>query len=333
MVPSHELALQIEGVFKDIGKYTGLSILAIIGGVDQEPQIASLNKGVDIVIATPGRMFDLISQKFLRTESIETLVLDEADYMLDLGFKVDIAAILTKLPKRRQTLFFSATINDKIKRTAYSIVRQNAIRIQLSPKDPVAKNIDHFFMYTEMDHKRYFLERLIKENPDAKVLAFVRTRVRAERVSKAMARVGISSLTIHGEKEQDDRTAVMEKFRNGEEKLLIGTDVTARGIDIPDIAMVVNYDLPDNPENYVHRVGRTGRAKKKGLAYSFVAEQEVELLEEIEEFLQKSIAEISLDDDVYFETLNSEKAEKNPLEMIEKEIEEFEQRKKRKKKS
>jgi len=159
MVPSHELAIQIEAVFKSIAKYTNVKTLAIIGGVDQTPQIKALEEGVDIIIATPGRMFDLISQGFLRTHRIEILILDEADYMLDLGFLRDIDDIMSKLPKRRQTLFFSATINDYIKKIAYKVVRQNAIRIQLSTKDPVAKNIDHSVIFMDMDHKRFFLPK------------------------------------------------------------------------------------------------------------------------------------------------------------------------------
>jgi len=331
MVPSHELAIQIEAVFKSIAKYTNVKTLAIIGGVDQTPQIKALEEGVDIIIATPGRMFDLISQGFLRTHRIEILILDEADYMLDLGFLRDIDDIMSKLPKRRQTLFFSATINDYIKKIAYKVVRQNAIRIQLSTKDPVAKNIDHSVIFMDMDHKRFFLERVVRENPESKILAFVRTKVRAERVAKAMKRVNIDSLTIHGDKDQEERSAVLKSFREGKVKLLIGTDVTARGIDIPDIAIVVNYDLPDEAENYVHRVGRTGRGKNKGHAYSFCAEEEQESLDEIQGYLDKEIAVMIIDDDEYADTLNIERDRTNDYMSLIKEMEEFEQKKKIKK--
>ena len=332
MVPSHELAIQIEGVFQSIAKYTTVKTLAIIGGVDQAPQIKALEEGVDIVIATPGRMFDLISQGYLQTHRIEILILDEADYMLDLGFLRDIGDIMSKLPKRRQTLFFSATINDYIKKTAYKIVRQNAIRIQLSTKDPVAKNIEHFVVFMNMDDKRFFLERVIRENPESKILAFVRTKVRAERVAKAMLRAEIQSLTIHGDKDQEERNKVLQTFREGEIKLLIATDVTARGIDIPDIAIVINYDLPDKSENYVHRVGRTGRGKKKGHAYSFCSEEEYETLEEIQEFLEKEIKVVDVDDGEYSDTLNIERDRTNDYMSLMKEIEEFEQQKKSKRK-
>ena len=332
LAPTHELADRLHLVFMSIAQYTTVKTTALIGGVDQDPQIADLNKGVDIVIATPGRMFDLISQGHLITLQVKILVLDEADHMLELGFIKDIHDLTRKLPKRRQTLFFSATINDKIKKIAYGIVRQNAIRIQLSPKDPVAKKIDHFVMFVEMDHKRFFLERVISENPDAKVLVFVRTRVRAERVKKAMARVGISALAIHGDKDQDERTSILREFRSGECLLLIATDVTARGIDIPDIKIVINYDLPREPENYVHRVGRTGRASKRGYAYSFCSEEEIKILETIQSFLEKDIQVIEVDKLDYKDTLNIERDRTHDIDALISEIEEYESRKKKKKK-
>ncbi|MCL4116950.1 UNVERIFIED_CONTAM: hypothetical protein GTU68_037365 [Idotea baltica] len=331
MVPSHELAIQIEKVFQGLAKYTNVETLALYGGVDQAPQIEALKSGADIVIATPGRMFDLIHQDYLQTERIEILVLDEADYMLDLGFKKDITDILRKLPNRRQTLFFSATINDKIKKIAYNIVRQNAIRIQISPKDPVARNIEHFVMHVEMDDKRFFLERVVNENPDAKILAFVRTKVRAERVHKAMGRVDIPSLTIHGDKDQKQRTEVLRQFREGEINLLIGTDVTARGIDIPDITIVINYDLPDEAENYVHRVGRTGRAKRKGHAYSFYSKEERPMLDEIQGFLKEEIQLLQIDRLEYSNTLNIDREKKYDYKALIDDINEFEASKKKKK--
>lgn len=332
MAPSHELALQIEEVIKSIAKYTSVKVLALIGGVDQEPQIRNLNKGVDIVVATPGRMFDLISQGHLRPHQIEILILDEADYMLDLGFIKDIKDIIIKLPKRRQTLFFSATINDKIKKIAYKIVKQNAIRIQLSPKDPVSRNIDHFVLFVEMDHKRFYLERLIAENPKAKIIVFVRTKVRAERVSKAMRRVDIPSITLHGDKDQEERVEVLHKFRSNKVDLLIATDVAARGIDIPDVSIVVNYDLPEESENYVHRVGRTGRGKRRGHAYSFCAIEEKHILEEIEAFLQSEIKVIDLDKGDINDTLNINRDRTYDYMALVKDIDAFESQKKKKKK-
>jgi len=288
MVPTHELAIQITEVFHELGKYTQVKTLGVYGGVEQEPQIKKLKQGVDIVIATPGRLFDLVSQGYLVLSGIQILVLDEADLMLDLGFYKDIRDLLRFLPRYRQTLFFSATINEKIKKLAYSIVR-NPIRIQISPKDPVSKNVTHSVMNVSMDDKRYFLERLVKENPDKKILVFVRTKVRAERVFQAMERVGIKSLTMHSGKEQQDRLQVMTDFKNGVFKLLIATDVSSRGVDIPNVEYVVNYDLPDVAENYVHRVGRTGRGTKRGIAISFCSEEEKPLLKDIEVFMDKKV--------------------------------------------
>ncbi|MCL4141986.1 UNVERIFIED_CONTAM: hypothetical protein GTU68_037630 [Idotea baltica] len=331
LAPTHELAIQIKGVFDDIAKYTSLTTTAIIGGVDQEPQIKELQDRADIVIATPGRMFDLISQGHLKTQHIEVLVLDEADHMLALGFLHDIKELMYKLPKRRQTLFFSATINDRIKKIAYRLVKQNAIRIQLSPKDPVAKKIDHAVIFVDMHHKRFFLERVVRENPDRKILAFVRTKVRAERVAKAMARVNIPALTIHGDKDQDQRSQVLTAFKNGETKLLIATDVTARGIDIPNVEIVINYDLPDEAENYVHRVGRTGRAGNIGHAYSFCAEEEADILDEIQSFLQKEIKVLQIDDQAYDETLNIEIERTYDYNTLIEQEEEYQSKKKNKK--
>lgn len=293
MAPTHELALQIEDVFKTLGKNTRLDVLCIHGGVDQEPQIKQLSKGVDILVATPGRMFDLVSQGALKLGRIDILVLDEADHMLDLGFIKDIRDLMYHLPKRRQTLFFSATINDEIKKLAYSLVT-NAIRIQISPKNPVAKNIEHAVANVEMDDKRFFLENMINNDPDRKILVFVRTKVRAERVKKALERVKLVSGTIHSDKLQAEREQTMKDFRSGALKVLIATDISARGIDVPNVDCVINYDLPDSSENYVHRVGRTGRGREKGQAISFCSSEEKEQLAEIEEALGKSIQRVEI---------------------------------------
>ena len=303
MVPTHELALQINEVFNSMAHKTGVKAISIFGGVEQAPQIEMLEKGVDILIATPGRMFDLVSQGHLKLHRIETLILDEADHMLDLGFIKDINDLMRFLPAKRQTLFFSATINPKIKKLAYSLVNK-PIRIQVSPKNPVAKNIEHSVAFIEMDDKRAFLERLINENPESKILVFVRTKVRAERVKKAMERVEIKAETIHSDKDQEERSLVLDRFKTGKLKLLIATDVSARGIDIPNVDFVVNYDLPEVPENYVHRVGRTGRGTKKGRAVSFCSNEEKDILEEIESFLEKDITELEIDKNAYRETLD-----------------------------
>ncbi|MGC4059197.1 MAG: DEAD/DEAH box helicase [Chitinophagaceae bacterium] len=332
MVPTRELALQIASVFKEIGKHTPLQILGLVGGVAEEPQIKKLEKGIDILVATPGRMFDLCSRGIIDLSRVDILILDEADHMLDLGFIKDIRDIQSYLPARHQTLFFSATIDEKIKTLAYSLVR-DAIRIQISPKDPVAKNVQHSVAYIPMDDKRFFLERLIKEYPESKILVFVRTKVRAERVFAAMARVGIETLTMHGDKEQTDRLKVMRRFRDGEVKILIATDVSARGIDIPGVDYVVNYDLPDVPENYVHRVGRTGRGTARGMAVSFCAPEEKPLLAAIEEFISKPVAVMNIDKEDYVSTITfTEDIPNTNWQLLIDEDEREEKTKKRKKK-
>ena len=303
MVPTRELALQITEVFQTIGKHTLVKTACVFGGVDQEPQISKLKSGIDILVATPGRMFDLVSQGHILLDKIQILVLDEADHMLALGFIKDIRQLIHYLPKYRQTLFFSATINPEIKELAYSLVT-NPIRIEISPKDPVAKNVTHSVAMIDMDDKRFFLERLIKEHPESKILVFVRTKVRAERVFKAMERVDIKTVTIHGYKEQKDRLDVMNVFKSGEVKVLIATDVSARGIDIPDVDYVINYDLPDVAENYVHRVGRTGRGVKKGLAVSFCSPEEKPVLDEIETFLGQKVSVLIIDKEEYTATVD-----------------------------
>lgn len=333
MVPTRELAIQITEVFQQIGKYTKVNSFCVFGGVEQAPQIAKLEKGIDILITTPGRMFDLVSQGYIHLNTVETVVLDEADHMLDLGFIKDIQDLISFLPRKRQTLFFSATITPKIKKLAYSLVRK-AIRIQISPKDPVSRNIEHSLSYVKMDDKRFFLERMAKEHDENKILVFVRTRVRAERVQKAMERVGVDTLVIHGDKEQTDRLAAMEAFKSGKVKILIATDVSARGIDIPNVDYVVNYDMPEVAENYVHRVGRTGRGVQKGIAISFCCpDTEKELLADIEEYLGGEIQVMDIKYDEYSATIDfSEDYSKSLKELMEEADEFFEQPKKKKKK-
>ena len=304
MVPTRELAIQIAEAFAQIAQHTRVRVYGVFGGVEQDPQIAQLEKGIDVLVATPGRMFDLVSQGHIQLHRVEILILDEADHMLDLGFIKDIRDLIRRLPKQRQTLFFSATIDEKIKKLAYSLVT-NPIRIQVSPKNPVAKNITHSVVRVAMDDKRFFLERVVRANPDHKMLVFVRTQVRAERVQKAMARVDIPSEVIHGGKAQDERQRVLEQFKQGQVKLLIATDVSARGIDIPNVDTVINYDLPEPPENYVHRVGRTGRGRNRGQAVSFCSEEEQATLATIEDYLGQPIAELVLDKDDYTETLEA----------------------------
>lgn len=302
LAPTRELALQITNVFKEIGRDLSVVSTSIYGGVEQDSQISKLNDGVDILVATPGRMFDLVSQGHLSLSKVKIVCIDEADLMLDLGFIKDINDVMKFVPNQRQTLFFSATISKHIKKLAYSVVR-NAIRIQISPKNPVAKNIQHAVVFVEMDHKRFFLENILKEYEESKFVVFVRTKVRAERVVAAMERVLIHTEFLHGGLDQKERFLVLDRFRNGDNRVLITTDVAARGIDIPNVEYVINYDLPDVAENYVHRVGRTGRGEKKGQALSFCSKDEEIFLKEIEEYTGEEIMQYDLDDWEYKDIL------------------------------
>ena len=302
MVPTRELAIQIAEAFDEIGKDTTIRTLALFGGIEQSKQIQKLKTEIDILVTTPGRMFDLRSQGYIDFKNIKTLIIDEADHMLELGFLKDIQDVIKYLPKQRQTLFFSATIDAKIKKLAYSLVR-SAIRIQISPDDPVSNKVDHSVMFLEMDDKRFFLERIIKEHPDSKIIVFVRTKVRAERIAKAMDRVGINVETLHGDKTQEDRIQAITDFKEGFARILVATDVSARGIDVKEVEYVINYDLPDVAENYVHRIGRTGRGNHRGTAISFCSKEEKEMLDEIELYLQKDIKVINVSKNEKDETL------------------------------
>jgi len=290
MVPTRELALQLGGVFRSLAAHTKVKVFAVHGGVEQDAQIAKIQDGIDVLIATPGRMFDLIHQKVIDVSRVTTLVLDEADQMLDLGFIEDIKYIKKMLKRAHQTLFFSATMSDEIKKLAYSQVKSAAIRIQVSPEDKVTKQVTHAVAFMEMDDKRFFLADFLKQHGDDKVMVFVRTQVRAERVVKAMQRVGLEAIgCIHGGKEQHERKQVMHDFRDGALRVLVATDISARGIDIPNIAYVINYDLPEKEAYYVHRIGRTGRGMNTGEAVSLCSPEEKEQLAAIETLLQKPI--------------------------------------------
>jgi ATP-dependent RNA helicase RhlE len=310
MVPTRELAQQIGKVFSQISRKTRANSFALYGGVEQDPQIEQLKGGVDILIATPGRLFDLISQGHVDPKGVDTLVLDEADHMLDLGFIKDIQNIKEKLTRRHQTLFFSATINSKIKKLAYSQVRSQALRIQVSPENLVSKNVTHSIVKVSMEEKRHLLLNFLHENPEGKVIVFVRTQVRAERVLAHLEKNALKALGLHGGMAQGEREKNLELFRSEKSGVLITTDVSARGIDLPAVTHVINYDLPDEPENYVHRVGRTGRGFSKGEALSFCSPEEAEKLARIQEFIQTEISALKIDDAYLKESLVTPDLEK-----------------------
>ncbi len=305
MVPTRELAAQLTTVFNEIADHTGINIMYVHGGVDQEGQIENLQAGVDVLIATPGRMFDLISQGYIKLNRVQTLILDEADHMLDLGFIKDIRDVLRFLPSKRQTLFFSATITPSIKKMAYSVVQNKAVRIQVSPKNPVARTVEHTVAFVQMDDKRYFLDYLINSGEYKKILVFVRTKVRAGRVQKAMERVGIATEVIHGEIEQKERSNLIDRFSTTNQGVLITTDVSSRGLDIPNVDLVINYDMPDKPENYVHRCGRTGRGNNRGVAIGFCSEEEEPILGEIETYMGKKVDVMEINRSEYLNVVDS----------------------------
>lgn len=330
LVPTRELAKQIGTVVAKISKHTKVTSYAIYGGVDQDPQIQQLVGGVDILIATPGRMFDLIHQEFIDVSHVQTLVLDEADQMLDLGFIKDIEAIKRKMKHRHQTLFFSATINPVIKKLAYSQIKSSALRIQVSPEKMVSRNVSHFLTKVSMDDKRHLLVNILKAHPESKYIVFARTQVRVERVLKHLSKNSIEAIGIHGGMEQEERERSLESYRKQKSGVLIATDVSARGIDLPGITHVINYDLPDDPEYYVHRVGRTGRGFEKGEALSFCSPEENEKLKVIEGFINSKIEVVKPDDTAMTESANIKPGPINFSDLIASEEEKFKGKKKRK---
>lgn len=284
MVPTHELARQIYTVFTRMAKGTGVVPFCLVGGYTIEEQVRALPERVDVVIGTPGRVHDLARNDYVRFDALRVLVFDEADRMLELGFRDDIDRLLRMMPYRRQTLFFSATIGPEIKRLAHRLVR-DAIRIEIAPETRIPATISHSLMEVPSDKKRFLLERIIVQHKDQKVLVFVRTQVRVERVVKALERVGLTAIKMHGGLERSERNEALSHFVDGEERIMVTTDVSARGLDIPGVEVVVNYDMPSEAETYVHRVGRTGRGKNKGVAISFCSEEERSRLAEIEGLL------------------------------------------------
>lgn len=306
LVPTRELANQIAKVFNSISSHTKVSATAIIGGKEIENQAASLSGGVDVVVATPGRVFDLVNQKLLKLDFIKYLVLDEADRMLGSAFIKDIEYVKKLIKGDHQTLFFSATLTPEIKKLAFSVIKGNAIHIQISPKDPISKNVHHRVAFIEQDHKRFFLLNFILEHPGERIILFVRTKVRATRVGNTLAKEGISCGVIFGELDQKQREEVLSDFRSGNTTILIATDLTARGIDINGVNFVINYDLPDDPQYYVHRIGRTGRAFNRGVAISFCSSEEREKLFAIEAYIGKTVEPLSLSQKSYAFALQSE---------------------------
>ncbi len=286
LTPTRELAIQIDESFAAYGRYAGLKHTVIFGGVGQKPQTDALRGGVDILIATPGRLLDLISQGFIKLNSLEYFVLDEADHMLDMGFIHDIKRILPLLPRRRQSLFFSATMPSEIEKLANTILT-NPQKVEVTPASSTVEKIEQYLYYVEK--KVDLLVELLK-NPDMEsVLVFTRTKHGADKVVKILNKHKIPSEAIHGNKSQNARQRALGNFKSGATRVLIATDIAARGIDVDDLSHVINYELPNIPETYVHRIGRTGRAGRTGVAYSFCNAMEMPLLKDIEKLIGRRI--------------------------------------------
>lgn len=285
LVPTRELAVQVYESVKTYGKYLSLKYAAVYGGVDMAPQVKDLRAGVEILVATPGRLLDHIEQKTMNLSRVEILVLDEADRMLDMGFLPDIKRIISMIPPQRQSLLFSATFSEEIKKLANKLLKEPAL-IEVARRNSITDLITHVVYQVARDRKRELLTHLIKSNDLGQVLIFVRTKHGASRLAQQLEKDHISATAIHGDKTQPQRLQALTDFKQGRVRALVATDVAARGLDIEDLPYVVNFELPTTPEDYIHRIGRTGRAGTKGNAISLASEDEGELLEGIERLLK-----------------------------------------------
>lgn len=288
LTPTRELAIQVAESFNDYGKYTGIKTIAIFGGVPQNAQVKKIENGIDILVATPGRLLDLIDQGYIHLKNIEYFVLDEADRMLDMGFINDIKKILPLLPKDRQSLFFSATLPDHILQLSRKIVN-SPIKIEASPRSSTAKTVKQYVYYTNKDKKRELLVHIIENIHIDQAILFCRTKYGSDKLVKFLKKENISAVAIHGDKSQHQRQKALTSFKKGEVKILAATDIAARGIDINELKFVINYDIPNEPEAYVHRIGRTGRAGEEGTAISICEPENNEFIVDIEKLIGQSI--------------------------------------------
>ncbi len=288
LTPTRELAIQINESFAAYGRHTGLKHLVIFGGVSQNPQVDALRRGVDILTATPGRLLDLMNQGFIKLDHIKMLVLDEADRMLDMGFVNDVKKVIAKVPAKRQTLFFSATMPKEIQQLADTILK-NPEKIEVTPVSSTADTIQQTLYYVEKNNKKSLLIHLLSDKSIKTALVFTRTKHGADKVVKDLNRVGITAEAIHGNKSQNARQRALTNFKNRTTRVLIATDIAARGIDIDELTHVINYEIPNIPETYVHRIGRTGRAGADGIAFSFCDEEEMDFIKDIHKLIGKQI--------------------------------------------
>lgn len=289
LAPTRELAIQIQEDFTSYGEYLGLKNTVIFGGVSQKPQITAVKSGIDIVIATPGRLLDLMKQKYISLENVEYFVLDEADRMLDMGLGQDVKKIIAKLPKKRQTMLFSATMPKEILKLIDSILIK-PLKVEVTPAASTTETIKQFVYFVEKKNKKALLSHLLKDKNIESALVFSRTKHGANKITRDLIKAGIESQAIHGNKSQTARQLALKNFKEKKIRVLVATDIAARGIDVNELSHVINFDMPDVPETYVHRIGRTGRAGSEGVAITFCAEEEKDLLKNIQKTIGKHIS-------------------------------------------
>lgn len=288
LTPTRELAMQIKESFDAYGRHLPLKTVVIYGGVKQKNQVIILKRGADILVATPGRLLDLINQNIIKLSQVEYFVLDEADRMLDMGFIRDVKKVIALVPKQRQTMLFSATLPKSILNLASSILI-NPSRIQITPEETTLEAIKQTAYYLKSGDKQDLLLHILKEQKNASVLVFSRTKRFANKIAKRLIENKVSAIAIHGNKSQSARTQALYKFKQKQVRVLVATDVASRGIDIDELSLVINYNLPDVSETYIHRIGRTGRANHKGQAISFICEEEYALLKDIQKHIKMEI--------------------------------------------
>jgi ATP-dependent RNA helicase RhlE len=288
LTPTRELAIQIGESIAAYGRNTGISHSVIFGGVGQEPQVQALKRGIDILVATPGRLLDLMQQGYVHLSNLEIFVLDEADRMLDMGFIHDVKKVIAKLPQKRQTLFFSATMPDEIAKLADSILFE-PIRVEVTPVSSTAEKVGQSIYFTDKKDKKNLLIYLLKDEDVKSALVFTRTKHGANRVAGDLTKAGIRAEAIHGNKSQTARQNALQNFKNGKIRVLVATDIAARGIDIEELSHVINFELPNIPETYVHRIGRTGRAGASGLAMSLCDAEELPFLKDIQKLISMQV--------------------------------------------
>jgi ATP-dependent RNA helicase RhlE len=288
VTPTRELAIQIQESFDAYGRYLDLRNTVVFGGVGQTPQTDALRKGVDILVATPGRLLDLIGQDFIHLKDVELFVLDEADRMLDMGFIHDVKKLLVLLPKQKQSLFFSATMPPEIVKLADSILH-NPAKVEVTPVSSTADTIQQYLYYVDKGNKNSLLLHLLKNEAMKSVLVFTRTKYGADKVVKMLHKNNITAEAIHGNKAQNARQRALTNFKSRTTRVLVATDIAARGIDVDELEYVINYEIPNIAETYVHRIGRTGRAGANGIAYSFCDHEEKPYIKDIEKLIAKAI--------------------------------------------